>query len=82
MTFKNSFRSGDHFVQCDRSGFKVRVSTTKKEWHGRIVREVDFETRHPQDFVKGRRDRQNPPFAIPEPTDDFLTANEVTKDSF
>lgn len=81
MTFKDTFKLGDYYQICDRSGFKVRASETKKEWNGRIVREEDFERRHPQDFARGRRDDQRVPFSSPEEEDRFLAANEVTKDS-
>jgi hypothetical protein len=50
------YRPGDHYVICDRTGFKVRASETQREWTGARVRRQSFEARHPQDFVRGRRD--------------------------
>lgn len=74
--------SGDPWLQCDRSGFKVRKSQTRQEWNGLIVRKVDWEPRHPQDFVRGRADKQSFPGARPEPVEDvFLGANEVKREN-
>lgn len=71
----------DHWVICDECGFKVRSSDTRKRWDGMRVCTKDWEPRHPQDFVRGRRDRQSVSDARPESPDTFLTANQVTKDS-
>lgn len=74
------FVPGDHFVRCDRTGFKVLASKAKKEWTGLIVRDESWEERHPQDFLRGRPDRQ----AVQDPRSDiepyFLSANEVKAD--
>jgi len=50
------YRPGDHYTTCDRTGFKVRASETKVEWTGARVRKQSWEARHPQDFVRGRKD--------------------------
>lgn len=55
---KYDYRHGDHNVICDRSGFKVKASETRREWTNSVVRDEDFEQRHPQDLVKGLTDRQ------------------------
>src|SRR5262245_22747708 len=64
------WRPGDFYRICERTGFKVLASQTKKEWTGRIVRRESFEKRQPQDFVKGVSDRQWVPDPRPEPTID------------
>lgn len=69
--------SGDPWVICDRTGFKVRMSETRREWNGSRVRWQSFEERHPQDFVRGVVDRQAVPDARPEAEDVFLATNEV-----
>jgi hypothetical protein len=76
-----SHRPGDYNVICDFTGFKVHASDTVKTWQGYRVRAQDWEPRHPQDFVRGKRDNQNVPDPRPEETDNFLTANEVTRGS-
>jgi len=74
------YRHGSWNVICDRCGFKYKAEQLRKEWTG--LRTCDgggtnqcWEVRHPQDFVKGRRDKQAPPWTQPEPTDSF-TSNE------
>lgn len=68
---------GDHWVLCDVCGFKCRASETQKRWDGLRVCMADFEPRHPQDFVKGKRDRQAVRNARPEPPDEFVTISAV-----
>lgn len=65
----DKYRPGDHYRIDDMSGFKVRASKTRKQWNGLIVRADRFEARHPQDFVRARRDNQavTDPRPIPEP---------------
>lgn len=58
-----TYRPGDFWRICDISGRKVRASETVKTWDGLIVHRDEYEARHPQDFVRGRKDRQN----VPEP---------------
>ncbi len=67
-----SYRAGDHNVICDRCGFKFHSSQTRKTWDNLIVCLEDFETRHPQDFVRGRKDRQNVIDPRPEALDNFV----------
>lgn len=69
---------GDFWRICDECGFKVRQSETRKRWDGLIVCEKDWEPRHPQDFVRGRNDRQAVPNPRPEPPDVFLNPGDVT----
>lgn len=60
----------DYNVICDRCGFKKKRSECLKEWTGLIVcRDGCYEPRHPQDFVRGRVDKQT----VPDPRPD--TAN-------
>jgi hypothetical protein len=58
--------AGDFWRICEECGFKTRSSETFKRWDGLWVCEADFEPRHPQDFVKGLKDR----IAVPEPRPD------------
>jgi hypothetical protein len=39
-----------------------------RTWDGLFVCKADWETRHPQDFVRGRKDVQNVPNPRPEPS--------------
>lgn len=40
---------------------------TMQEWTGQYVGKHEWEARHPQDFVRGRRDDQSVPDPRPEP---------------
>ena len=57
---------------CDRCGREMRSSEGRREWTGLVVCPEDFDYRHPQDFVRGRADRQNVPNPRPEATDVFV----------
>jgi hypothetical protein len=61
-------------VICDRCGFKYRSDELKLEWTGLRVCDPCFEQRHPQDFVRGRRDHQEVPWVRPRPDDIELLA--------
>lgn len=63
----NGYRPGDWKRVCDVCGFDYYASQTRKRWDGLIVCDADFESRHPQDYVRGRKDRQNVPDPRPVP---------------
>jgi hypothetical protein len=67
MTERTHYKPGEFYRICDRSGFKVRSSKTKKEWDGYVVRNKSWEVRHPQDLVRGVADDQTVPEARPRP---------------
>lgn len=63
----NHYRAGDWKIVCDQCGFVRYASQVSKQWNGLIVcSDTCFEERHPQEFVRGRIDRQVPPFVRPE----------------
>lgn len=66
---KPAYIPGDFWRICDRCGFKKRASQTSRTWDGLYVCHEDFETRHPQDFVRGRKDNQVVPNPRPETID-------------
>ena len=73
MAIRTTYRPGDFLRDCDRCGETVYASETKKQWDGLIVCAVGcFEERHPQDFVRGRKDRQNVPDPRPVPPYQFV----------
>lgn len=71
---------GDHWVICDVCGFKVRKSQSRIRWDRAVVCEQDWETRHPQEDVRGRVDRQRVDNPRPPPPDVFVDVGDVTKD--
>jgi len=76
------FKSGDHFVICDRCSFKKYRSECRKEWTGLIVcRDTCWEKKHDQLETHAIRDNQAVKDARPEATDTYLsTANPVSAD--
>ena len=69
---------GDFWRICDRCGRKFRQSETRKTWDGLWTCLSCWEPRHPQDFVKGKTDKQSVPEPRPEPEDVFISATDVT----
>jgi len=49
----------------------IKNTDLEKRWDGLMVCQGDWETRQPQDFVKGVADKQVPPFTRPEQADTF-----------
>ena len=76
---RDEYRHGDFNRICDQSGFKVKASETVEQWDGLIVRHKDHDPRHPQDFVRGKRDLQAVSKPRPEMTDSFLSPGDVTE---
>lgn len=72
-------KPGQFYRMCARTGQKVLASKTRREWTGQYVRAESFEARHPQDFLKARKDSQRVRDPRPETTDNFVTASEHTR---
>ena len=70
----DGYRPGSFKRDCEVCGFTYYAEDTFKRWDGLIVCEADFETRHPQDFVRGRVDHQSVPDARPPPPERFVGA--------
>jgi len=49
---------GAHNKISDRNGFKYKSTEMRREWNHSLVHTSEFETRHPQDFVRGIADHQ------------------------
>lgn len=75
------YKPGDNYLICDQTGLKIRASQAKKRWDGAIVIADQCEPRHPQEFVKGIKERIAAKVSRPEQTDDFIGTNEVTAES-
>lgn len=75
----NNYRPGDYWMMCQSCGFSYRYSQMARRWDGLWVCPQDWEPRHPQDMVRGRVDRQRVPHPSPEPDDNFLDDNEITR---
>lgn len=69
--------AGDNWLVCDVCGFDYRKSQMRKRWDGAMVCHKDYESRHPQDTLKSRSEKQNVVDARPVPEYRFLGTNEV-----
>ena len=70
---RNNLVLGDWNAICDICGLKFKASQLYKNWKQQMVCEKDFETRHPQDFIRGVPDQQELPFTRPETTDTYVS---------
>lgn len=57
--------------ECQRCGTETLLTRLRKEWTGLMVCPDCYDRRHPQDFVRGVKERQSVPNARPEPADVF-----------
>ena len=65
---------GEHWVICDRCGFKYLRRETDLEWQGQLTCRQCWDPRHPQDILPPYRlDRQWVDEARPRPPDMFTT---------
>ena len=60
---------GGNWAVCDRCGFVYRAKDLKKEWTGAMVCEDDWEPRHPQEMIKGRKEKTAAAVVNSEPTE-------------
>jgi ribosomal protein S27E len=74
MSNQNTYKHGDWNVICDICGFKKKASEVRLRWDGLYVCKEDWETRHPQEFLRTPKDDQSVPWTRPEPTDRFADA--------
>lgn len=70
---------GDHLMICDFTGRVILASEAKKTWNGLWVHHSVWETRHPQDFLRAKKEKIAPEQPIrPEPAVD-TTINICTR---
>jgi hypothetical protein len=81
-----TYTAGAWKACCDRCGFEYLNTKLRLEWNG--LRTCSgkgtndcWEPRHPQDFVRGKKDRQAPPWVRPEPADVFITPGPIDPDA-
>lgn len=84
---RDNYKLGDARAICDRCGQEFRRSQLRKEWTGLRVCDGPstsncYEVRHPQEFVRGKADKQTPAWTRPEPEPEFVQPrvwNDATK---
>jgi hypothetical protein len=64
---------GEWKVVCDVCGLQYPSSEMRKRWDSYVVCKKDYETRHPQDFLRVKPEQETPPFVRPEPADVFVS---------
>jgi hypothetical protein len=69
---RGKWNQGDHLVTDDVTGFTILASESQKQWDGAIVHRSIFETRHPQDLIRARREKPGVINARPPPPDTFI----------
>ena len=72
---RNYFSSGQWNFYCDVCGRKLKSGEGRKRWDGYMVCSDDYETRHPQDFLRTKPDRQSVPWSRPKNPDQFVVMN-------
>lgn len=72
---RNQYISGQWNVICDSCGKKVKAGEIRKRWDGLMVCSIDYEQRHPQDFVRARQDKISIPYSRPRPLDIFINTS-------
>ena len=72
MSYFSRYDKGEWAVLCDVCGRKFRNQDLRQRWDGLKTCKDDWETRQPQDFVRGVADYQAPVWTRPEPSDSFI----------
>jgi hypothetical protein len=74
-----SYRKGDYFLTCQRTGEKIRRSEAVTDGDsGMIVKRGLADPKHPNEMPLKPRKPHSPTYVSPEPADHFLEANEIT----
>ena len=66
------FEHGQWNAICDQCGFEFKARQLRLQWNnlrtccGPGTNEC-WEPQHPQEFIRGKKDNQNPPWVRPEP---------------
>lgn len=63
------YKKGDWLAVCDVCARRFYGSQLRKRWDNLMVCEEDYETRHPQDFVRAVKDNHPVPFVRKEAPD-------------
>ena len=77
MTYKGKW-PGTWAAICDVCGFRFPSDKLKERWDGLKVCADDYETRHPQDFIRLREEQISPPWTRPVAPDTFTSVEYNT----
>lgn len=79
----SSYTLGQWKAACQRCGREFKNVDIRLEWTGLRVCKDCHDPRHPQDYVRGKTDRQAPPWVSPKPGEIDVSVgsgNEVSAD--
>lgn len=76
MTYKGKW-PGTWASICDVCGFRFPSDKLKDRWDGLKVCHNDWESRHPQDFIRIREEKIAPDWVRPVAPDNFVTVNYI-----
>lgn len=71
------YMKGDWNAICDSCGFLFKASKLRERWDGLMVCSQDWETRHPQDYIKVPTEDTSVPWTRPEQPDVFVEPTYV-----
>lgn len=71
-------RLGDWNCQCFQCGRKRKAGDMERNWQGFYVCPEHNEPRQPQDFVRGTKDVQTPPWTQPQPAPIWAPGSPVS----
>lgn len=69
---RNWYQRGSANAICDVCGEKFKLSQLMKRWDGLWVCSQDYEERHPQDFLRARKETLHLPITKPRPADTLV----------
>lgn len=69
---KTTYVPGKWLAICDVCGLRHYNTELRKDWRGLMVCSKDYESRHPQDFLRVRADNPAVPWVRPEAEDVFI----------
>lgn len=69
---RSYLKMGSWNAICDRCGRKFKAHELRKTWDGLMVCSYDWETRHPQELIRGVKDVQGAKWTKPQPADTFV----------
>lgn len=66
------YKPGAWNAICDVCGFRFKSDQLRKNWKGLMVCQEDYETRHPQEFIRVKTEKIAVPWARPEGDPTYL----------
>ena len=79
---KNWLDKNSYNALCDSCGRKFKASQLLRRWDGLYVCKQDYETRHPQDFLRVQKEKISVPWSRPySATDTYINTCDLWSSS-